>query len=100
MKTDDAEDTPSNADRLAQHAEACGWEVERRTGDLFEQSERRPTLGVQTMIAVRRGEVVTATWVDGWALGPIGWHVSPNRVHAVKNAASARRCLTNEDGSC
>jgi hypothetical protein len=52
------------------------------------------------VLARRGGEVLTATWVDGWALGPIGWRAGAQKTHPVKNAASARRCLAAEPGTC
>jgi hypothetical protein len=81
------------------HVCASGWQVEERTGDVCAQLQR-PTLPVEMVLARRGGEVLTATWVDGWALGPIGWPAGAQRTHPVKNAASARRCLAAEPGTC
>ena len=96
------ESSPSRgrAARFAQDAREQGWDASETGRDLFQQSTERPTLAVESVIARRGTEVITATWVDGWALGPIGWHAAPHKTHPVKNAATARRCMAAEPGDC
>jgi hypothetical protein len=88
------------AGQFLQDAVAVGWDATPSGRDVFQQSESRSTLSVESVHARRDDEVLTATWVDGWALGPIGWHSGNGFAHTVKNAATARRCLAIQPGEC
>lgn len=96
----EASPSKGRAARFAADARELKWDTVEIDGDVFEQSDSRATLPVDSVVARRGSEVVTATWVDGWALGPIGWHCAAAHTHPLKNAASARRCLASALGHC
>ena len=46
-----------------------------------------------TVIARRGSDVITATWIDEVAIGPIGWHSTPSSQRPIPNQASVRRII-------
>jgi hypothetical protein len=52
-----------------------------------------------TAIARNYDEVVTVTWIDEAALGPIGWHSTASAGEPIPNQATARRIVLEVDMS-
>jgi hypothetical protein len=86
-------ETRSKAEQFAAYAAALGWRASTRPithRDYADKSNRQ--LG-WTVIARRDDEVVTATWIDEVAVGPIGWHSSSVGEHPIPNRRSAERIV-------
>jgi hypothetical protein len=83
----------SKAHAFATFAAAHDWKAEvRRVTHRDYPDERHRQIG-WTAIARRGSEVVTATWIDEVAIGPIGWHSSASSQQPIRNQASARRII-------
>jgi hypothetical protein len=65
--------------------------------DLFAHRRGSKVLG-GTLLARRNNEVITATWMGGSAVGPIGWHSTGKLSHPLKNAKQAAECLEAQPG--
>jgi len=83
----------SKAHSLAKFASANGWAAEIRRITHRDYPDRRNRQVGWTVIARRGTDVITATWIDKVAVGPIGWHSTPSAQEPIPNQASARRII-------
>ncbi|MBE7189976.1 hypothetical protein [Jatrophihabitans endophyticus] len=81
------------AEALAAFADAHGWDAAARPITHRNYPDSRQRQDGWTVIARRGGEVVTATWIDEVAIGPIGWHSTPSVQRPISNQAQAKRIL-------
>jgi len=88
-----ANDKSYKAHAFAAFAEAHGWEVAVRRISHRDYPDKRYRQAGWTVVARRGSDVLTATWIDEVAIGPIGWHSSPSSQQSIPNQASARRII-------
>jgi hypothetical protein len=84
---------PSKAKTFAAFAEAHDRQVEVRQITHRDYPDKRYLQAGWTVVAQRGTEVVTATWIDEVAIGPIGWHSTSSGQRPILNQASARRII-------
>jgi hypothetical protein len=84
---------PSKAKTFAAFADAHDWQVEVRQVTHRDYPDKRYLQAGWTVVAQRGTEVVTATWIDEVAIGPIGWHSTSSGQRPILNQASARRII-------
>jgi hypothetical protein len=84
---------PSKAHAFATFAGARDWKAEVRRITHRDYPGKRDRQVGWTVIERRGAEVVTATWIDEVAIGPIGWHSTPSSQQPIPNQASARRII-------
>jgi hypothetical protein len=83
----------SKARAFATFAGGNGWKAEVRRITHRDYPDKRDRQVGWTVIARRGTEVVTATWIDEVASGPIGWHSTPSSQQPIPNQTSARRII-------
>jgi hypothetical protein len=83
----------SKAEAFAAFADAHGWDIEVQRITHRDYPNKRYQQAGWTVIARRTSEIVTATWIDEVAIGPIGWHSTPSSQRPIPNQASARRII-------
>ncbi|MCW2528234.1 MAG: hypothetical protein JWM76_3094 [Pseudonocardiales bacterium] len=93
MLSDMFEGEQYKAQAFAAFADAHEWDVEARRITHRDYPDKRYRQAGWTVIARRGGEVVTATWIDEVAIGPIGWHSTASAQQPIPNQASARRII-------
>lgn len=93
MLCDMTERESYKAHEFAAFADAHQWDVEVRRISHRDYPDRRYRQAGWTVIARRGAELVTATWIDEVAIGPIGWHSTPSAQRPIANQASARRII-------
>ena len=71
-------------------ADMHGWDVQVRRLTHRNYPDNRYRQAGWTVIARRGHEIVTATWIDEVAVGPIGGHSTPSSQRPISNQASAR----------
>lgn len=86
-------DESSKAHAFAAFAAAHDWKAEVRRITHRDYPDKRDRQTGWTVIARRGAEVVTATWIDEVAIGPIGWHSIQSSQQPIPNQASARRII-------
>ncbi|MDT4959700.1 MAG: hypothetical protein QOD31_3499, partial [Pseudonocardiales bacterium] len=64
----------SKAELFVEFAEAHRWSAGARPITHRDYADKRHKQAGWTAIARRDSEIVTATWIDEVAIGPIGWH--------------------------
>lgn len=84
-------EAPSKAEAFAEFANSRNWTAQARKITHRDFPDKQFRQAGWTVIARRGDEVVTATWIDEVAIGPIGWHSTPNAQSPIPNQASARR---------
>lgn len=95
MICDVTEDGPYKAETFATFAESHNWQVEARRITHRDYPDKRYLQAGWTVIARRGADVVTATWIDEVAIGPIGWHSTPSAQRSIPNQATARRIIAS-----
>jgi hypothetical protein len=81
------------AHTFAAFANTHEWDAQIRRISHRGYPDKRYLQAGWTVIARRGTEVVTATWIDEVAIGPIGWHSTPSAQRPIPNQASARRII-------
>ena len=89
MATDDEEE----ANEFEQFAKANGWTARPARVTHRDYADKRRMVEGWSVVARRDDEVVTVTWFDGAAIGPIGWYSTTSSNKPIKNQASARRII-------
>jgi hypothetical protein len=95
MIRDVIENGPYKAEAFAGFAESHDWQVESRPITHRDYPDKRYRQAGWTVIARRGAEVVSATWIDEVAIGPIGWHSTPSAQRPIPNQATARRIIAS-----
>ena len=85
-------EVPQKVRALLSLAEQHGWIARAVTSDVF-KGVRDPWYSATNFVATRGFEVITMTWVDSVAVGPIGWYVIEGQTSTIKNRSSALRLL-------
>jgi hypothetical protein len=86
-------DESYKAHAFAALANTHNWEVETRPITHRDYADKRYRQAGWTVIARRGSDVITATWIDEVAIGPIGWHSTPSSQRPIPNQASVRRII-------
>jgi hypothetical protein len=81
------------AEVFAEFARSRDWTATARKITHRDYPDKRYAQAGWTVIARRGGEVITATWIDEVAIGPIGWHSTPDAQTPIPNQATARRLI-------
>jgi hypothetical protein len=93
MLGDMIEGEQNKAHAFADFAATHQWDVEIRRITHRDYPDKRYRQAGWTVIARRGADVVTATWIDEVAIGPIGWHSTPSAQQPIPNQASVRRIV-------
>jgi hypothetical protein len=88
-----AEGSSDKAEDFAVFARTHGWQVELCRITHRDYPDKRNRQAGWAVIARRSADVVTATWIDEVAIGPIGWHSTGTTQRPIPNQASARRII-------
>lgn len=83
----------SKAEAFAEFATSLGWTARTHKITHRDYPGKKYRQAGWSVIARRGQEVVTATWIDEVAAGPIGWHSSSDTQTPIPNQASARRII-------
>lgn len=86
--------TLSKAEKFAAFAQDCGWSARARPITHRDYPDKTSKQAGWTVIARRHNEVVTATWIDEVAIGPIGWHSTTTNNQPIPNQSSARKIIS------
>lgn len=87
------------AHAFATFARIHRWDVETRRVTHRDYPGKRFLQAGWTLVARRGEEVVTATWIDEVAIGPIGRYSTPSAQRPISNQASARRIIQSSPPS-
>jgi hypothetical protein len=83
----------SKADDFERHAKPWGGQPSQARGRTAMGSRGVRRKGFTSVVARRDDEVITATWIDEVAIGPIGSHATREANTTIKNASVARQLL-------
>lgn len=88
----DAEAT-TKAEAFAEFARSRGWTAQAHKITHRDYPDKQYLQAGWTVIARRGERVISVTWIDEVAIGPIGWHSTPDMQTPIPNQATARRLV-------
>lgn len=83
----------NKATRFVEFAQSHGWAARARAVTHRDYPDKKYKQAGWTAIARRHDEVVTVTWIDEVAIGPIGWHSTSSANEPISNQASAKKII-------
>jgi hypothetical protein len=88
-----AGDDQDEATEFVRFAQVNGWAARPARVTHRDYADKGRMVEGWSVVARRDDEVVTVTWFDGAAIGPVGWHSSEAASKPIKNQSSARRII-------
>ena len=88
-----AADDEREAKDFERVAKENGWDARPARVTHRDYADKQRMIEGWSVVARREDAVVTVTWFDGAAIGPIGWHSTNSSNKPIKNQANARRII-------